>query len=132
TTGEEQFRRADHEKPVSGVAYSSDGKTIATAGDEAVIRLWDAATGKRLLRLEGHKPVDGYGGNMLAVAFSPDGKQLVSGGIDKTVRLWDVANGKEMRRFGEHKGGVLCVAFTPDGKQVLTGGFDEPIRLWDA
>jgi RNA polymerase sigma factor (sigma-70 family) len=132
TTGKERFRLTGHQKPVSCVAYSSDGKTIATAGDEAVIRLWDAATGKRLLRLDGHKPVDGYRGNMLAVAFSPDGKQLVSGGIDNTVRLWDVAKGKEMRRFGKHKGGVLCVAFTPDGKQVLTGGFDAPIRLWDA
>src|SRR4029077_13812651 len=101
-------------------AYSSDGKTIATAGDEAVIRLWDAATGKRLLRLEGHKPVDGYRGHMLAVAFSPDGKQLVSGGIDKTVRLWDIAKGKELRRLGEHNGAVLCGGFTPDGKQALT------------
>jgi RNA polymerase sigma factor (sigma-70 family) len=132
TTGEVRLRLTDHQKPVSCVAYSPNGKTIATAGDEAVIRLWDAATGKLLLRLDGHKPVDGYRDNMLAVAFSPDGKQLVSGGIDQTVRLWDVAAGKEVRRLGEHKGGVLGVAFTPDGKRVLTGGFEEPIRLWDA
>jgi RNA polymerase sigma factor (sigma-70 family) len=131
-TGKERYRLTDHQKQVSCVAYSPDGKTIATAGDEAVIRLWDAATGILLLRLDGHKPVEGFSSHMLAVTFSPDGKQLVSGGMDKTVRLWDVANGKEMRRFGAHKGGVLCVAFTLDGKQVLTGGFDEPIRLWDA
>jgi RNA polymerase sigma factor (sigma-70 family) len=132
TTGEVRLRLGPHQKPVSCVVYSPDGKTIATAGDEAVIRLWDAATGKCLHTLHGHEPVDGYDGHMLAVAFSPDGEQLVSGGVDKTVRIWDVAAGREVRRLGQHKGGVLCVAFTPDGKQVLTGGFNEPIRLWDA
>jgi RNA polymerase sigma factor (sigma-70 family) len=132
TTGKVRLRLGPHRKPVSCVVYSPDGKRVATAGDEAVIRLWDAATGKCLHTLGGHEPVTGYQGHMLAVAFSPDGKQLVSGGIDKTVRVWDVAAGKEVRRLGRHKGGVLCVAFTPDGKQVLTGGFDEPIRLWDA
>ncbi len=132
TTGEVRLRLAEHQKPVSCVSFSPDGKLIATAGDEAVIRLWDATTGKLVRRLDGHQPVVGYRDHMLSVAFSPDGKLLVSGGVDKTVRLWDVANGKELRRLGEHKARLLCVAFTPDGKQALTGGFEEPIRVWDA
>jgi WD40 repeat protein len=130
-TGRIRLRLGSHQGPVGAVRYSPDGKVIATAGDEAVIRLWDAATGKLLRRLDGHKAVKGDYQNMLAIAFSPDSKQLVSGGADKAVRLWDVGTGKELRRFGVHKGCVLCVAFTPDGKHVLTGGFDEPLRLWD-
>ncbi len=127
-----RLRLTGHRKLVSCIAYSPDGKTLATAGDEASIRLWDAATGRLLHCLDGHKPVAQYWNLGPAVAFSPDGKQLVSGSVDKTVRLWNVATGKEVRRLGEHEGEVLCVSFTPDGKHVLTGGWDEPIQLWDA
>jgi RNA polymerase sigma factor (sigma-70 family) len=130
-TGVIRLRLNPHQKPVSCVVYSPDGKLIATAGDEAIIRVWDAATGEHIRTLQGHKPVDFYNNHMLRVAFSPDSKLLVSAGMDKAVRLWDVADGKEIRQLGKHKSGVLCAVFAPDGKQVLTGGFEEPIRLWD-
>jgi RNA polymerase sigma factor (sigma-70 family) len=131
TTGQVRHRLTGHRKSVSCVAYSPDGKMIATAGDEEAIQLWDATTGRLLRRLEGHKARDRYSVQMVTFAFSPDGRQLLSGGYDHTARLWDVATGREVGRLGEHKGGVLCVAYTPSGKQVFTGGFEEPIRLWD-
>ncbi|MCJ1251829.1 hypothetical protein MMC30_009067, partial [Trapelia coarctata] len=76
-----------HSDPVCAVAFSPDGKQLASGSSDETIRLWDAATGAMLQTLEGHS--DSVG----AVAFSPDGKQLASGSSDETIRLWDAATG---------------------------------------
>jgi WD40 repeat protein len=90
------------------------------------LRLWDAASGRELSRLEGHQ--DGVN----SVAFSPDGTRLASGGNDGTVRLWDAASGRELWRLEGHQGGVRSVAFSPDGTRLASGGDDGTVRLWDA
>jgi WD40 repeat protein len=78
-----------HTNMVSSVAYSPDGKTLASASQDHTVRLWETATNKELTTLQGHtNAVD-------VVAFSPDGMTLASGGLDKTVRLWEVATRKE-------------------------------------
>ena len=74
-----------HTKRVVAVAFSPDGKTLASAGGENVIRLWDLATYKTVRTLEGH--TDG----VECLAFSPDGKILASGSRDKTIRLWEMS-----------------------------------------
>jgi WD40 repeat protein len=107
------------------VAYSPDGKLLASAGSDKLIRLWDAATGAEVRQLTGHD------GPVYSVAFSPDGRTLASAGADKTVRLWDVATGKEGRRCLGHEGSVLPVAFSPDGKTLASEGQDGSVRLWD-
>src|SRR6266550_3617217 len=84
-----------HGGVVVAVAYAPDGKTVASAGDDNTIRLWDVATRKEIRSFTGHQ--DGF--SFASLAFAPDGKTLASGSKDKTIRLWDVATGKEIRSF---------------------------------
>ncbi len=106
------------------VAFSPDGKTLATGGNFN-IELWDVATGKRLHELTGHEVA------VYTVAFSPDGKTLASGSSDRTIRLWDVATGNEIAKLKAHTEEVRSVCFSPDGKRLVSGGGDNTVRFWD-
>ncbi|MGI2909791.1 WD40 repeat domain-containing protein, partial [Hassallia sp. VBCCA 56010] len=77
-----------HSNSVRSVAFSPDGKTLASGSDDNTIKLWDVATGKLSQTLTGHS------NSVRSVAFSPDGKTLASGSDDNTIKLWDVATGK--------------------------------------
>src|SRR5689334_11452162 len=80
-----------HTDPVYAVAWSPDGKTLATAGFDNTVRLWAAATRKEIRTFEGHAKL------VLAVAYSPDGKQLLSGSLDNSARIWDLPVGGPTR-----------------------------------
>ena len=108
---------------VSSVAFSPDGRLLASCGDDDVVRLWDPATGAERRTLTGHT------GRVNGVAFSPDGLLLASCD-DETVRLWDPATGAERRTLTGHTGRVNGVAFSPDGL-LLASCDDETVRLWD-
>ncbi len=109
---------------VFGVAFSPDGKLLATGDAQGGLRLWQVANGKPLLSWEGHT------GWVWSVAFSPDGQTLASGSNDQTVKLWDVHSGQCLRTLQGHASSVWSVAFSPDG-QTLASGSDEPtVRLW--
>ena len=118
-----------HRNWVGSVAFSPDGKILASGGWDAIIRLWDVETGKLKGRLRGHTR------GVISVAFSPDGKILASGGgsEDDTVRLWDVETETHLRTLRGHlySYAVRSVSFSPDGKTIASSSGDRTIRLWN-
>jgi WD40 repeat protein len=117
--------RLRHAGSAINVVFAPDGKSLASCGNDALVRLWDAATGKEIRRFEGHK------GNLEGLAFSPDGKVILSAGNDGIARLWDAATGKEVRQLAGHRG-TLTAIFSPDGKTIATkGGSDAVGKLWE-
>ncbi len=113
-----------HEGLVSSLAFSLDGKYIASGSYDKTVQLWD---------LEGNpigKPFWGHEDVVYAVAFSPDGKYIASGGFDNNVRLWDL-EGNPIGEPFQHQDVVLSVAFSPDGKYIASGGCGTTVRLWD-
>jgi WD40 repeat protein len=104
------------------LAYSADGRWLATAGGDGGVRLWDAAAGKEVRRVG--KP----GVALACVAFAPDNR-LAAGGPG--VWVWDPATGKELARFGQENAPPLCLAFSPDGKLLAAGDYRHTITFWD-
>jgi WD40 repeat protein len=128
-TGRRRLQLRGHEHFVESVAFTPDGKTLASSEIET-IHLWDVATGKEVRR------IDKSGWSKRHLAFSSDGKTLASTAPanETVVRLWDVATGKPLQPAGPD-GVVRAVAFSPDGRLVATGcwlGYDHPLRVWDA
>jgi WD40 repeat protein len=105
--------------PAAGaaIALAPDGNTLATAGRDRLVHLWDVGTGKETRQLTGHKH------QLKGVAFSPDGNVLASADAQATVRLWDVAAGKELQVIDmKSLAETLSFAFSPDGKALACAG----------
>jgi WD40 repeat protein len=105
------------------VAFSPDGKTLISADNDGVARLWEATTGKPVGNPLRHQ------GPLKAVTFSPDGKTVATASSDGTARLWETATGMPDGSPMRHPDIVGTLAFTPDGKQLATA-CDDGVRLW--
>jgi len=135
-TGKQESVLIGHQGPVNHLAFSLDGKRIATSsgyferdegleGDKTA-RVWDAETGEQLAVLRGHE------GSVSTVAFSPDGRRVLTSSLDDTARVWDTATGKEIFKLEGHSDDILRATYSPDGKYVATASTDYTARVWDA
>jgi WD40 repeat protein/energy-coupling factor transporter ATP-binding protein EcfA2 len=116
------------------VVFSPDGRTLATAGDDSNVQLWDIAEPKQPRRLS--EPLIGFAGIVSGVAFSPDSRTVVAAGTDRTVRVWDISDrdhpvASATAITGNTGNVVSSPAISPDGKTLAIGGRDQAIRLWD-
>jgi serine/threonine protein kinase len=128
---------------INAAVFTPDGRAIAAAGRDRVIRIWDAASGKEERRLLGHQAA------VWCLTYTPDGRLLSAGGSDRqatndkqaakgpmrqaldcTVRLWDVAAAKEIHKYEGHLGRVTSLSASGDGRFALSAGEDGTIRLW--
>jgi WD40 repeat protein/beta-lactamase regulating signal transducer with metallopeptidase domain len=152
-TGKE-LRKIESAQPFTSVAFSPDGRTLATEKADRTITLWEAASGKQRAKLGtpvGEQPqdgrsmmafsiaIDGLGGGVatdpagpIGLTYSPDGRALVVRGADSAIRVWDVTVGKEISQLKGHAGRIETVAFAADGKTLASGATDTTILLWDA
>jgi WD40 repeat protein len=131
-TGREVLTCTGHTADIASVAFSRDGRWLASGGGLAVapmklgeVKLFRADTGKLVHSLGGHSHM------VNSVVFSRDSRRLASAGIDSVIRLWDVETGKELRQLKGHKGPIRRLAFSPDGQRLASAGFDQTARLWD-
>jgi WD40 repeat protein len=119
------------------MAWSPDGKRLATGGATDILEVWDVNTGKLMLALSDPdwnilvprsptKKTNGWG-----IAWSPDGKRLATGSYVGTAKVWDAANGKELLTLGRNSYPIPSVAWSPDGRRLATASGDKTAKVWE-
>jgi WD40 repeat protein/serine/threonine protein kinase len=125
-TGQERHTLPGHKWGILGLAFSPNGRTLASASSDSSVRLWDLET-----HAEMKTPPMRHFGIAKGVAFSPDGLYLASAGHDQTVKIWDTATGREWRTLRDLTGGIESVAWSPDGQRLAWGGTDATVKIGD-
>lgn len=120
---------------VNALAFSPDGKLLASASCDSTARIWDVTTGRTLHVLEGHQ------GFVNCVTFFTDGKTVITGGEDGTIRCWEAATGRQLSELSAHEKSkldqsdlrkdVFSLSFSPDGRTLASCGRDATVKVWD-
>jgi WD40 repeat protein len=124
-----------HKDTVYALAFSPDGNTLATAGYDRLIHLWDISSGSSSSSVLINTPkltLKDHSDTVYGLSFHPGGELLASAGADRAVKVWDVANGKRLYTLSDPTDWVYCVAWSPDKKHLAAGGVDKSVRVWAA
>jgi WD40 repeat protein len=116
---------AGHTGTVNTVAFSKDGKLLATGGKDHTVRVWDAASGVSVRTFHGHSE------EVTGVAFSPDGRMLASVSADHSIRFWGLETVEHFHNLAGHVGSVRSASLSPDGLKAISGSADRTLKLWD-
>ena len=115
-----------HHAYVETLAWSPNGKRIASGSGDKTVQVWDATTGDHAFTYQGHAD------QVWAVAWSPDGQRITSGGVDKTVQVWVAITGNRIFTYQGHTAAVAAVAWSPNGQRIASAGYDRTVQIWDA
>jgi WD40 repeat protein len=115
-----------HTDDVTAVAWSPDGKRLASASKDHTVQVWDALTGNHALIYRGHTAV------VQAISWSPDGQYLASASHDMTVQVWEATTGQQQFVYRGHHGAVEAVAWSPTGQSIASAGWagDATVQVW--
>jgi WD40 repeat protein len=114
-----------HDDGVLTIAWSPDGRRLATGSSDRTVRIWDTNSGSELIVLRGH------GDWVRGVVWSPDGQRLATASSDRTVRIWDTGSGSELAVLHAHDAEIWGVVWSPDGRRLATASRDSTARIWD-